>query len=696
MASRLLECAPGRFRKRSQSYGLPADPGLPKPDQVVVVGTGQELNVGRAFARGTFGTVHPVEGKLNGEDAVVKLPRVHRLPFHVSDVLLLDEVDDVKRVRRREEMLQEEAKVLQLLCDCRGVVPWLCNIRAWVGGVQVTGMALQKMDCTMRQLWTHSSSTQLSVNQNRCNSIRLAGILRSAVNVLFALRRMHQCGLCHMDITPDNLLWSEDHCQLYLADLGSAARRPGFTWRALKDLPETANIRQSYALAFRAVWRVLLQLYGQFPTYTFLRCDLHGETPSDMKVELPLADPRLDYFALVIILRNLLGFQGRVAGGRHDDYPFGEARISPYSFRPPKPERPWGQADPTWPSLLEAAVQLRAFNHRLEALPPQPEHELKQKGDSFLDDALRICLQDLAESRERLRRLQELDLWRGRLGPGPSGPLVFWQRDSSGTPVNIMSFDLSKLGEKPQRLVPEAKKELAECLGCWPPQIKLWALLRPRYENFEEEEEVFPGLCPEQLDSPLLRLEVMPVEQLQKGIGFEFTAHLLEISYEEVWYLLNSRHVHPDCISLRDLIDAGSGPCRAALENKADPNQSSDWRDRDLRRYPLADFCDGRGTTPLTYATEKTPYRWDDGGLFRLRNRQAMAMMQMLLEAGAEVNKVDDNGDKPLSLVQCKMEKWRNERQLEMLLTFRETYGLLIYYLLLGAGTDSTLLTVSV
>ncbi|CAE7037136.1 unnamed protein product [Symbiodinium sp. CCMP2592] len=633
---------------------------VPTPSWAEVVSTGQELKVGPAFAKGTFSTVHPVDGKVNDEEVVVKLTRVHRLHYHVNDVLLLDEVDDEKRLRGREATLQKEAKVLRWLSDCPVVVPWLGDIRACVGGVTVTGILLPKMKRTLRQLWDRSS-VQLNVNQNRRNSIRLAGILGSVVDILWALGRMRECGLCHMDITPDNLLWSEDHCQLYLADLGSAARRPGFTWRALQDLPETANIRRSYALAFRGVWRVLPQLYGQFHSCSFVRFQLHDETPSDMKVKLPLADPRLDYFALVIILRNLLGKKGFVAGGRDDGYPEGEARTIPHSFDPPEAEKPWGQADPTWPSLLEAAVQLRALNHGLEALPPQPEHELKQKGDSFLDDALRTCLQDLAESRQRLMRLQEVDIQQGRLGPGPSGPLVFWQRDSSGTPVNIMSFDLSKLGEKPQLLVHEAKKELAASLGCLPPQIKLWALLRPRYENFEEEEEVFPGLCPEQLDSPLLRLEVMPVEQLQKGIGFEFSEHLMKTSYEEVWYLLNSRHLHPDCISLRDLIDAGPGPCRAALENKADPNQISDRRHTDPMRAGY--YGDGRGTTPLTYATEKMPHSWDSWGGFRQKSakvrwgewgryKMAMEIMQMLLDAGARVNKVDGNGNTPLSLVQ--------------------------------------------
>ncbi|CAE7552085.1 unnamed protein product [Symbiodinium sp. CCMP2456] len=688
MASCLLEWLRGRFRKRAQSYGFPADPSLPKPDKVVVVRTGQELNVGLAFAWGTFGTVHRVEGTVNGADAVVKLPRVHRLSFHVGDVLLLNEVDDENRVCRREEMLQEEAKVHQSLHDCRGVVPWLCNVRAWIGGVQVRGMALQKMDGTLRQLWTHSNSAQLNVNQNRCNSIRLAGILGSAVNILWALDRMHECGFCHMDITPENLLWSEAHCQLYLADFGSAARRPGFTAQALQDLPETANIRGSYALAFRGVWRVLRQLYDQFHYSSFVRFYLRDETPSDKKVELPLADRRLDYFALVIILRNLLGQKGFVAG-RHDSYPEGEARTIPNSFDPPRREEPWGRADPTWPSLLEARVQLRALTDGLEALALQPEHELKQnQGDAFLDDALRRSLQDWqpAESRERLRRLQELDLWRGRLGPGPSGPLVFWHRDSSGTAVDIMSFELGELGDQPQYLVHEAKKELAARLGCLPPQIKLWALLRPRFESLEEE-EVFPGMRVEQLDSPSLRVEVMPVEQLEKGIGFEVSEHFMTTSYEEVWYLLNSRHVHPDCISLRDLIDAGSGPCRAALENKADPNQIGDWRWRDPNR--AGHYGDGRGTTPLTYAAKKTPYASDNRGWFRHENAKAMEMMQMLLEAGAEVNMVDANGDTPLSLVQCQLEKWCDQPQ--MYATFRETRSLLC-----EAGADPTLLTVSV
>ncbi|CAE7037165.1 unnamed protein product [Symbiodinium sp. CCMP2592] len=649
---------------------------VPTPSWAEVVSTGQELKVGPAFAKGTFSTVHPVDGKVNGEDVVVKLTRVHRLHYHVNDVLLLDEVDDEKRLRGREATLQKEAKVLRWLSECPVVVPWLGDIRACVGGETVTGILLPKMKRTLRQLWDRSSA-QLNVNQNRCNSIRLAGILGSVVDILWALGRMRECGLCHMDITPDNLLWSEDHCQLYLADLGSAARRPGFTWRALQDLPETANIRRSYALAFRGVWRVLPQLYGQFHSCSFVHFQLHDETPSDMKVKLPLADPRLDYFALLIILRNLLGKKGFVAGGRDDRYPEGEARTIPHSFDPPEAEKPWGQADPTWPSLLEAAVQLRALNHRLEALPPQPEHELKQKGESFLDDALRTCLQDLAESRQRLMRLQEVDIQQGRFGPGPDGPLVFWQRDSSGTPVNIMSFDLSKLGEKPQRLVHEAKKELAECLGCCPPQIKLWALLRPRFDNLkEEEEEVLPGLSSEQLDSPLLRVEVMPLQQLKKELGFEFSEHLMKTSYEEVWYLLNSRHLHPDCISLRDLIDAGPGPCRAALENGADPNQISDRRHRDPMR--AAYYGDGRGTTPLTYTTEKMPYAWDSWGsatsfVHKLQHsslltfylydaclsldEKAMEIMQMLLDAGARVNKVDGNGNTPLSLVQQKIER---------------------------------------
>ncbi|CAE7804916.1 unnamed protein product, partial [Symbiodinium sp. CCMP2456] len=584
---------------------------LPTPSSAEVVGTGEVLKVGTAFARGTFGTVHPVEGKVNGADAVVKLPRVHRLPFHVNDVLLLNEVDDEKRVRRREEMLQEEAKVLQFLRDCRGVVPWLCNIRAWIGGVQVTGMALQKMDGTLRQLWTHSNSAQLNVNQNRCNSIRLAGILGSAVDILWALGRMRECGFCHMDITPENLLWSEAHCQLYLADFGSARRRSGFTWQALQDLPERANIRRSYALAFRGVWQVLPQLYEQFENEavgirSFMRTGIRGQ--------------------------------------------------SSCPFDPPEPEEPWGRADPTWPSLLEARVQLRALSSRLEALPLQPEHELKQKGDAFLDDALRRSLQDWqpAQSRERLRRLQELDLWRGMHGPEPSGPLVFWHRDASGTAVDIMSFDFGKLGDQPQYLVHEAKKELAARLGCCPPQIKLWAFLRPRFESLEKEEEVFPGLHPEQLDLPSLRVEVMPVEQLQKGIDFEFTAHLLKISYEEVWYLLNSRHLHPDCISLRDLIDAGPGACSAALEKKADPNQTSDRRWRDRAGY----YGDGRRTTPLTYAVEKT-YGWDDHDWDLKENAKAMQIMQMLLNAGARVNKVDGNGNTPLSLVSIDAETAR-------------------------------------
>ncbi|CAE7909856.1 unnamed protein product [Symbiodinium necroappetens] len=697
MASRLLECclyclpeADPRLPEpdevvvvqRSQSKGRPADLRLPKPDQVVVEDTAQELNVERAFAWGTFGTAHRVDGKVNGEDAVVKLPRVHRLSFHVNDALLLNEVDDVKLVRRREAILQEEAKVLQFLCDCRGVVPWLCNVRAWVGGVQVTGMALQKMDCTLRELWMGSNSSQ-------CSRVRLTGILRSAVDIFWALGRMWECGFCHMDIKPENLLWSEDHCQLYLADFGSAARRPGFKWKALDGLRETANIRESYALAFRGVWWVLPQLYKQFHSCSYVRFNLRDVTPSDMEVKLPLADPRLDYFALVIILRNLLG----ETGGIHDgDYPEGsgwDAKTIPKSFYPPKPEKPWGQADPTWPSLLEARGQLRALVAGLEALALQPEHELKQKGDSFLDDALRTCLHDWqpAESRERLRRLQKLDIMRGTHGPGPSGPLVFRQRDSSGTAAFIMSFDLGKLGDKPQLLVHEAKKELAARLGCCPPQIKLWALLRPRFENLEEEEEVLPGMCPEQLDSPSLRVEVMPLEQLEKEIDFEVSEHLMKTSYEEVWYLLNSRHVHPDCISLRDCIDAGPGPCRAALENKADPNQISDCRDRDPNRAGYKG--DGRGTTPLTYATRKTPIAYYTCGHHRHQNAKAMEMMTLLLEAGAEVNRADDIGETPMSLIQWKLEKWRKTPQMRD--TFCETRSLL-----LEAGAIPTLRTVSV
>ncbi|CAE7037171.1 unnamed protein product [Symbiodinium sp. CCMP2592] len=545
----------------------------PTPSSAEVEGSEEVVKVGPSFARGTFGTVHPC--KLNGEDAVVKLPRVHVLPFHVNGVLLLGEVDDVKRVRRREEMLQEEAKVLQLLRDCPCVVPWLCNIRAWVDGVQVRGMALQKMDCSLRQLWTDSTRTQLNVNQNRCRSVRLAGILGSAVNIFFALGRMHESGFCHMDITPENLLWSEANCQLYLADFGSAARRPGFTWRELQDLPERANIRQSYALAFRGVWEVLPELHGQFQTLLENIQTRGQETASDMKVELPLADPRLDYFALAVILRYLLGFQEDDTGINHLR-PTGVVRSIPHSFRPRRQERPWGQADRTWPSLLEAALQLRALEAALQLRALEAaEHELKEKGDSFLDDALRTCLQDLAESHERLMRLQELDLWRGRLSPGPSGPLVFWQRDSSGTPVRIMSFDLGKLGEKPERLVHEAKKELAECLGCCPPQIKLWALLRPRYENLEEE--VLPGMSSEQLDSPLLRVEVMPVKQLQNN--FEFSQQWRQASYHEVWYWLNSRHVHPENVVLKVLIDAGPGPSRAMMENR-NPRPKHQFRSR--------------------------------------------------------------------------------------------------------------------
>ncbi|MBO5460542.1 MAG: serine/threonine protein kinase, partial [Ruminococcus sp.] len=163
----------------------------------------------RSIGQGGFGITYVAEDEVMKQHVVIKeyFPVMLAGRSEQGELILPDTADEKEKYQEGMKRFLNEAKILASLFDVPGVV----KVLDYFQENQTAYIVMEYVKGTSLRDYLESMGEELSFEKT-CEMLK---------PVMIALEKVHQKGLLHRDISPDNLMVEEDG-KIKMLDFGSA------------------------------------------------------------------------------------------------------------------------------------------------------------------------------------------------------------------------------------------------------------------------------------------------------------------------------------------------------------------------------------------------------------------------------------------------------------------------------------------